>query len=143
MEFGRAGRVFWPEDGTRFAAIGGFVGLASDFASFLGNLGSPKWLFWPALLGVVLLLVVCWRRVFDSKATDTPDKLAGANEEAISLIQRLNRQKKVTDRSVQDDIELADIDGRLDRLRINVEAILAVTPETDRARCLLQSIDGA
>ena len=78
MEFGRAGRVFWPEDGTRFAAIGGFVGLASDFASFLGNLGSPKWLFWPALLGVVLLLVVCWRRVFDSKTTDTPDKLKAA-----------------------------------------------------------------
>ena len=78
MKFGRAGRVFWPEDGTRFAAIGGFVGLASDFASFLGNLGSPKWLFWPALLGVVLLLVVCWRRVFDSKTTDTPDKLKAA-----------------------------------------------------------------
>lgn len=78
MEFGRAGRVFWPEDGTRFAAIGGFVGLASDFASFLGNLGSPKWLFWPALLGVALLLVVCWRRVFDTRATDTPDKLKAA-----------------------------------------------------------------
>ena len=97
----------------------------------------------PLLWDDVSQIPLVKRTIRELVSPEPSDKLAGANEEAISLIQRLNRQKKVTDRSVQDDIELADIDGRLDRLRINVEAILAVTPETDRARCLLQSIDGA
>lgn len=78
MDLARAGRMIWPEDGTRFAAIGGFVGLASDFASFLGNLGSPRWLLGPALLAVGLLFAACWRRVFDRNLPPSQEAVRAA-----------------------------------------------------------------
>ena len=78
MDGSRLGRMIWPEDGTRFAAIGGSVGLAGDFASFLGNIGSPKWVLAPMLLAMAVGLAACWRQVSDRNRTSTPEALKRA-----------------------------------------------------------------
>ncbi len=72
MKLGTLWRVVWPERGPLFVIVGGIVSLASDFASFLGNIASPTILVWPAVGLAGLLAWLCLGRV-GAVTADAPD----------------------------------------------------------------------
>ncbi|MBL8530609.1 MAG: hypothetical protein JNK94_02640 [Hyphomonadaceae bacterium] len=63
MESSVLRRLIWPENKTLFLAGGAALGLLADVMSFLGNLGSPAVLIWPALVIGGLLGWLCWPRL--------------------------------------------------------------------------------
>lgn len=65
-------RVVWPERGPLFVVVGGVVSLASDFASFLGNIASPTILVWPAAGLAILLAWFCLGQVGKVPANAEP-----------------------------------------------------------------------
>ncbi|MDZ4691040.1 hypothetical protein [Terricaulis sp.] len=66
-------RVVWPERGPLFVVVGGIVSLASDFASFLGNIASPSILVWPAVGLAGLLAWFCLGQVGKVAADAAPE----------------------------------------------------------------------
>lgn len=73
MDLSTAHRIFWPQNSARFIAVGAFVSLAVDFASFLGSFGLPRWFIWLSLLAMILALILCWRNTLIAKKGNTQD----------------------------------------------------------------------